>query len=138
MVNPYVVNPEVDEAARLLAIADQYLRQANAARTLARTIERRRLMLKNRLDPCVQRHQPDVWSSAAAEISRARLTRTVARDLSIACDQLLETRTALIHSAEQAEAQAFVLQNRASDIKVTNDPNPKAGGSAPYYRSRAV
>lgn len=122
-------SPNADEAARLLAIADQYFTQANAARLLASAIDRRRHALKTRLDPCIQRHLPDVWSSNAAEISRTRLTRMVARDLWIACEQLFETRTALMHAAEEAETQGFVLQNRASKINAVTASTDNVGES---------
>ena len=111
-------NFEVDEAARLLAIADRYFAQASAARALAAAIDQRRISLTTRLDPCVHRHLPEVWSSNAAEISRVRLTRMIARDVWVACEQLLETRRALIRNAEEADAQAFVLQSRAAEINL--------------------
>ena len=111
-------NHEVDEAARLLAIADRYFAQASAARALAAAIDQRRISLTTRLDPCVHRHLPEVWSSNAAEISRMRLTRMIARDVWVACEQLLETRIALIRNAEEAAAQAFVLQSRAAEINL--------------------
>ncbi len=111
-------NHEVDEAARLLAIADRYFAQASAARALAAAIDQRRISLTTRLDPCVHRHLPEVWSSNAAEISRMRLTRMIARDVWVACEQLLETRIALIRNAEEADAQAFVLQSRAAEINL--------------------
>ena len=111
-------NHEVDEAARLLAIADRYFAQASAARALAAAIDQRRISLTTRLDPCVHRHLPEVWSSNAAEISRMRLTRMIARDVWVACEQLLETRIALIRNAEEADAQAFVLQSRAGEINL--------------------
>ncbi len=111
-------NHEVDEAARLLAIADRYFAQASAARALAAAIDQRRISLTTRLDPCVHRHLPEVWSSNAAEVSRMRLTRMIARDVWVACEQLLETRIALIRNAEEADAQAFVLQSRAAEINL--------------------
>ena len=111
-------NFEVDEAARLLTIADRYFAQASTARALAAAIDQRRISLTTRLDPCVHRHLPEVWSSNAAEISRVRLTRMIARDVWIACEQLLETRIALIRRAEEADAQAFVLQSRAAEINL--------------------
>ncbi|MDE0066291.1 MAG: hypothetical protein OXN44_05385 [Acidimicrobiaceae bacterium] len=109
-------NHDADEGARLLAIADRYFAQASAARELAAAIDQRRMSLSNRLEPCVRRHLPEVWSSNAAEISRMRLTRMIARDVWVACEQLLETRMALLKNAEEADAQAFVLQNRAAEI----------------------
>ncbi|MXW62244.1 MAG: hypothetical protein F4Z58_14510 [Acidimicrobiaceae bacterium] len=112
-------NHDADEAARLLVIADRYFAQASAARGLAAAIDQRRISLTTRLDPCVRRHLPEVWSSNAAEVSRMRLTRMIARDIWVACEQLLETRTALIQNAEEAEAQAFVLQGRAAEINST-------------------
>ena len=51
-------NFEVDEAARLLTIADRYFAQASAARALAAAIDQRRISLTTRLDPCVHRHLP--------------------------------------------------------------------------------
>ena len=111
-------NFEVDEAARLLTIADRYFAQASAARALAAAIDQRRISLTTRLDPCIHRHLREVWSSNAAEISRMRLTRMIARDVWVACEQLLETRIALIRNAEEADAQAFVLQSRAAEINL--------------------
>ncbi len=110
---------DADEAARLLVVADRYFAQASAARELAAAIDQRRMSLSNRLEPCVRRHLPEVWSSNAAEISRMRLTRMIARDVWVACEQLLETRTALLTNAEDADAQAFVLQRRAAEINST-------------------
>ena len=114
---------DADEAARLLAIADQYFSQAAAARELAAAIDQRRMSLSTRLEPCVRRHLPEVWSSAAAEVSRMKLTRMIARDVWAACAQLLETRTALLNKAEEADTQAFVLRSRAAEIHstATND-----------------
>lgn len=42
----------------------------------------------------------------------------IARDVWVACEQLLETRIALIRNAEEADAQAFVLQSRAAEINL--------------------
>ena len=112
-------NHEADEPARLLAIADSYFAHASAARELATAIDQRRISLTSRLEPCVRRHLPEVWSSNAAEISRTKLTRMVARDVWVACEQLLETRMALLKTAEEAEAQAIVLQGRAAEINST-------------------
>lgn len=112
-------NHDADEAARLLTVADWYFAQASAARGLAAAIDQRRISLTTRLEPCVRRHLPEVWTSNAAEISRMRLTRMIARDVWVACEQLLETRTALLRSAEEADAQAFVLQSRAAEINST-------------------
>lgn len=119
---------DTDESARLLAIADRYLAQAAAARELAAAIDQRRIILSSRLDPCVRRHLPDIWSSNAAEISRTRLNRMIARDVYMACDQLLQTRVALTAKAEASEAQAFELQHRATEISnailaTTTDPS---------------
>lgn len=107
---------DIDEPARLLAIADRYFAQASAARELAAAIDQRRLSLANRLEPCIRRHLPEVWSSNAAEISRMKLTRMIARDVWTSCEQLLETRTALMRRAEELDSQAFALTSRAAEI----------------------
>ena len=123
---------QADEAGRLRVMADRYFAQAAAARALAAEIDARRAVLTTRLDPCVQRHLPETWSSNAAEISRMQLTRMVARDVWVACEQLLATRTALISAAEAADSHAFALQSRAAGIEYelsTNQnatPNPVA------------
>ncbi len=119
---------ETDESARLLAIADSYLAQAAAARDLATAIDQRRIFLTSRLDPCMRRHLPDVWSSNAAEISRTKLNRMIARDVYLACDQLLQTRVALVAKAEASEAQAFALQHRVTELNnaklaIATDPS---------------
>lgn len=108
--------PDIDEPARLLSIADRYLAQASAARELAAAIDQRRLSLANRLEPVVARHLPEVWSSNAAEISRMKLTRMVARDVWASCDNLLEIRTALMGRAEEFDSQALSLTRRAAEL----------------------
>ncbi len=112
-------NTDLDEAARLLTVADRYFAQASVSRTLASAIDERRISLSNRLEPCIRRHLPEVWSSAAAENSRMRLTRMIARDVWVSCEQLLETRIALIRQAEEFDTQAFTLQSRAAEINAT-------------------
>ncbi len=107
---------DLDEPARLLAIADRYFAQASAARELAAAIDQRRLSLTNRLEPCIQRHLPEVWSSNAAEISRMKLTRMIAREVWVSCEHLLETRTALMRRAEELDSQALALTNRAAEL----------------------
>ena len=109
----------LEEANRLLAIADRYSAQASGARELAAAIDQRRISLETRLDPCIRRHLPEVWSSNAAEISRTKLTRMIARDVWVSCEQLLETRVALIGNAEDYDAQAFVLRGRAAEVEAT-------------------
>lgn len=110
--------PETDleQPARLLAIADRCLAQAAAAREIAASIDQRRLSLANRLEPCIRRHLPAVWSSHAAEVSRMKLTRMIARDVWVSCDQLLKTRTALIGRAEELDSAALALTSRAAEI----------------------
>ena len=110
---------DLDETGRLLAIADRYFAQASAARELAAAIDQRRLSLANRLEPCIRRHLREVWSSNAAEISRMKLTRMIARDIWVSCEQLLETRIALMRQAEELDGQAFALQSRAAEITAT-------------------
>ncbi len=107
---------DVDEPARLLAIADRYFVQASTARELAAAIDQRRLSLANRLEPCIRRHLPEVWSSNAAEISRMKLTRMVARDVWTSCERLLETRTALMRRAEELDSEALSLTRTAAEI----------------------
>lgn len=107
---------EIDEPARLLATADRYLAQAAAARELAAAIDQRRLSLTHRLEPCIQRHLPEVWSSAAAEISRMRLTRMIARDVWVSCEHLLETRAALMRRADELDSQALALTRTAAEL----------------------
>ena len=104
------------EPARLLAIADQNLAQAARARELAAAIDQRRLSLSGRLEPCIARHLPEVWSSNAAEISRVQLTRMVARDVWKSCEHLLETRTALMRRAEELDSHALTLTHQAAEL----------------------
>ena len=107
---------DIDEPARLLVIADRYFAQASTAREIAAAIDQRRLSLANRLEPCIRRHQREVWSSNAAEISRVKLTRMIARDVWTAGEQLLETRSELIRRAEQLDSQAFALTSQAAEL----------------------
>ena len=115
-MHPTMSETDLDEPTRLRAIADRYFEQASAARELAAAIDQRRMSLTNRLEPCVRRHLPEVWSSNAAEISRMRLTRMIARDVWASCEHLLETRAALMRRAEELESHALTLTSRAAEI----------------------
>ena len=110
-----------DESSRLFTLADHYFAQASTVRDLAAAIDQRRIALLNRLDPCVRRHVPEVWSSTAADISRMKLNRMIARDVWNAADQLLATRVALVRHAEEAEAHAFDLQHRARELSAVDN-----------------
>ena len=45
-----------------------------------------------------------------------KLTRMIARDVWVSCDQLLKTRTALIGRAEELDSAALALTSRAAEI----------------------
>ena len=45
-----------------------------------------------------------------------KLTRMIARDIWVSCEQLLETRIALMRQTEELDGQAFALQSRAAEI----------------------
>ena len=108
-------------AVSLLEEAGAVAQSAARVRSLAIDIDRRRGGLESRLAPCTTRHTADVWSSQAAESSRARLVRSAGHAINEARNALLATRVALERRAAQLDDQVRILRAEAASSAPEQD-----------------
>ena len=91
--------------------------RAELCREIADGIDRRRSAMVERIGPARAAHTPDVWSSAAADRSRARLDRHVSAGLSYLARDLGLTSTRLRDEATSLESRARGLVTDADEIE---------------------
>ncbi|MEM7139469.1 MAG: hypothetical protein AAF548_00450 [Actinomycetota bacterium] len=132
MPDPLVVESDVPfpgdatlaTIADLRARATDYGRRAADARDLAVEIDRRRALILTRDDDAIARHTDDVWSSRAADRSRAELQRTIGMHLWVAADGLRETVVALGERADWLDDESLRLRREADALETTPSPLP--------------
>ena len=109
---------------------------AFTCRQVADDIERRRLVLGQRIEPVMGHHNAEVWDSRAADVSRDVLTRKVASGLRFLGLDLADTVRRLRDEVGELQARADVLleaavelEAAALDPRTISGPTSIAGGA---------
>lgn len=90
---------------------------AIGCRLLADDIERRRLLLGQRIEPVRVYHQPEVWDSAAADVSREQLARYISGGLWFVGVDLADTVRRLQDEAVELDGRARRLTETAVELE---------------------